>query len=140
METIEIKNKYKEIKSNLTTIKNKSYNDIDVFLDRVNLLKRNIIKLTISVNELNDLLFSVSDNDKLIIYNLRKEYKSLIDALNFTYLKYENSEYKEGIIKVLQGFRLAISNFAEIIDDTIFFFEADNNKELADIFNKIADA
>ncbi len=140
METIEIKNKYKEIKSNLTTIKNKSYNDIDEFLDRINLLKRNINKLTISVNELNDLLFSVSDNDKLIIYDLRKEYISLIDKLNITYLEYEGSEYQKGIIKVLQDFRLSISNFNEIIDDTIFFFEADNDKELSEIFNKIANA
>ena len=37
METQEITNKYKEVKLNLTTIKNKSYNDIDEFLDKINL-------------------------------------------------------------------------------------------------------
>ena len=137
METQEITNKYKEVKLNLTTIKNKSYNDIDEFLDKINLIKRNINKLTISVNELNDLLLLVSDNDKLIIYDLKKEFNNLIVTLNTTYLNYNNSEYKKGIIKALDDFKLAISNFSEIIEDTTFFFEADNDKELSDIFNKM---
>ena len=86
------------------------------------------------------MLLELSDTNKLRIYNAKDDFNKLINTLQSESLLFGKSDFYKGLKSVVQDLSLSISNLKEIIEDTIFFFEAKNDNEFANIFSKIADA
>ena len=141
MTSILLEKKYKEIETNIISVKEKSTeNEINQFLDKINLVKRFVNKITISVNEMDDILYAMLNEEKKLIYSDRNDFKKLIKQLKSVYTEIKESNFYLGTKTVLSEMKLAISNFEEIIDDVIFFYEAQNNEDYNDIFSKIISA